>query len=80
MVNDWPQPKMSELGTQCTGHEGAGVIVKIGSEVTTLKVGQRAGYKPLMDVCHACEYCRTGRDQYCVKGIFTGIMVDGRSL
>jgi hypothetical protein len=45
MLNDWALPKMSELGTQCAGHEGAGVIVKVGSEVKTLKPGMRAGLK-----------------------------------
>ena len=45
MLNDWAVPKMSDLGTKCAGHEGAGVIVKIGDQVTSLKPGMRAGYK-----------------------------------
>lgn len=45
MLNDWALPKMSDLGTKCAGHEGAGVIVKVGSDVKTLKPGMRAGYK-----------------------------------
>jgi D-arabinose 1-dehydrogenase-like Zn-dependent alcohol dehydrogenase len=45
MLNDWALPKMSDLGTQCAGHEGAGVIVKVGSNVKTLKPGMRAGLK-----------------------------------
>ena len=45
MMNDWALPKMSEMGTKCAGHEGAGVIVKVGSAVKTLKPGMRAGYK-----------------------------------
>jgi len=45
MQNDWAVPKMSEMGTKCAGHEGAGVIVKIGSAVKNLKVGMRAGFK-----------------------------------
>jgi D-arabinose 1-dehydrogenase-like Zn-dependent alcohol dehydrogenase len=54
MLNDWALPKMSDLGTRCAGHEGAGVIVKVGDEVKNLKPGMRAGYKvssPLM-MCH----------------------------
>ena len=52
MLNDWALPKMSALGTRCAGHEGAGVIVKVGADVErngTLKVGMRAGYKPIQD-------------------------------
>ena len=78
MMNDWAMPKMSELGTTCAGHEGAGVIVKIGDAVKKFKVGQRAGYKPIQDVCHACEYCNSGRETYCTGAIFTGLHVDGR--
>ena len=45
MMNDWALPKMSALGTKCAGHEGAGVIVKVGDHVKTLKPGMRAGLK-----------------------------------
>ena len=80
MLADWGMPKMSEMGTKCAGHEGAGVIVKIGENVKAYKVGQRAGFKPIQDVCHACEYCHSGRETYCTKAIFTGGMCDGQSL
>jgi D-arabinose 1-dehydrogenase-like Zn-dependent alcohol dehydrogenase len=45
MMGDWALPKMSVFGTVCAGHEGAGVIVKVGDQVKTLKPGMRAGYK-----------------------------------
>jgi threonine dehydrogenase-like Zn-dependent dehydrogenase len=45
MLNDWAVPKMSDLGTKCAGHEGAGVIVKVGDQVKSLKPGMRAGFK-----------------------------------
>ncbi|KIW97455.1 uncharacterized protein Z519_01039 [Cladophialophora bantiana CBS 173.52] len=77
MLNDWNLPKMSELGVRCAGHEGAGVIVKVGENVKAYKVGQRAGYKPIQDVCHSCEYCKTGRETYCAKAVFTGGACDG---
>lgn len=78
MMNDWNIPKMGDLGTKCAGHEGAGVIVKVGEKVTGFKVGQRAGHKPIADVCHTCEYCKSGRDNYCTKAILTGLMCDGK--
>jgi threonine dehydrogenase-like Zn-dependent dehydrogenase len=45
MLNDWALPKMSDLGTRCAGHEGSGIIVKVGDQVKNLKPGMRAGYK-----------------------------------
>lgn len=77
MLNDWGLPKMSSFGTICAGHEGAGVIVKVGALVKNLKVGQRAGIKPVWDVCGVCEQCKSGRDNYCAKGVHTGLHADG---
>lgn len=62
---------------QCAGHEGAGVIVKVGERVKNLKVGQRAGLKPIQDVCHTCEYCKSGKETYCLGCVMTGLHVDG---
>ena len=70
-------PKMSEFGTQCAGHEGAGVIVKVGDQVKKLKVGMRAGFKPFADTCASCEHCRAGNETYCAKAVVTGLHVDG---
>lgn len=78
MLNDWALPPMSTFGTKCAGHEGAGVIVQVGDRVKTLKVGQRAGFKPIADVCHTCDACRSGRETYCAKALFTGLVVDGK--
>ncbi|KAL1297537.1 hypothetical protein AAFC00_006109 [Neodothiora populina] len=77
MMNDWALPPMSTFSTQCAGHEGSGVIVKTGANVKHLKVGQRAGLKPIVDVCHTCAECKAGKDNYCQNGIFTGLMQDG---
>ena len=77
MMNDWGNDKMSKHGVKCAGHEGAGVIVKVGERVKNYKVGQRAGLKPTWDVCHTCEYCKTGRDMYCLNSIETGCHAEG---
>lgn len=79
MMNDWAQPKMSHFGTTCAGHEGAGVIVKVGDHVKSLKVGMRAGFKPIADTCGSCEHCRHGNETYCLKATFTGLHTDGGS-
>ncbi|KAF2484410.1 chaperonin 10-like protein [Neohortaea acidophila] len=77
MLNDWALPPMSHFGTKCAGHEGAGVVVKIGSKVQGWKLGERVGIKPIADVCHNCEQCWNGRENYCAGAIYTGLMSTG---
>lgn len=77
MLNDWALPPMSHFGTRCAGHEGAGVVVKVGSKAKGWKVGDRAGMKPIWDVCHSCEDCWIGRENYCQNGVHTGLLVNG---
>jgi propanol-preferring alcohol dehydrogenase len=77
MMNDWAVPPMSTFGTKCAGHEGAGVVVKVGANVQGWKVGDRGGVKPLWDVCHNCEQCYNGRENYCQKGVYTGLVATG---
>lgn len=77
MLNDWALPPMSQFGTKCAGHEGAGVVVKVGKNVTDWKVGDRGGVKPIWDVCHNCEECWNGRENYCQKGVHTGLVATG---
>lgn len=77
MMNDWALPPMSFFGVRCAGHEGAGVVVKLGSAVKDFKVGDRVGVKPLKDVCHNCEQCWNGRENYCPGGNYTGLQSEG---
>ncbi len=56
MLNDLPLPKqMQDFGVYSPGHEGAGVVVKVGSQVRGWNVGDRAGVKPMWDVCKSCR-------------------------
>ena len=50
------------------GHEIAGIVEAIGSSVTTFAVGDRAGVGCFVDSCGECENCRSGDDNYCLKG------------
>lgn len=77
MLGDWGLPPMSTFGVQCAGHEGAGVVVAVGDAVKDWKVGDRGGVKPLWDVCGNCELCYTGKENYCQKGVYTGLMKQG---
>ncbi|MCP2251069.1 NAD(P)-dependent alcohol dehydrogenase [Lentzea aerocolonigenes] len=50
------------------GHEIAGVVAEVGSEVTKYAVGDRVGVGCMVDSCRECEYCLRGLEQYCAKG------------
>lgn len=68
---------MSSFGVRSPGHEGAGVVVQIGSNVKNWKVGDRAGIKPAYDACFNCELCWTGRETYCDESPQIGLQVPG---
>jgi NDMA-dependent alcohol dehydrogenase len=46
------------------GHEGAGVVIDAGSEVTTTKVGNRVVLSPMI-ACGHCRWCGEGRSYLC---------------
>ncbi len=50
------------------GHEIAGVVSEVGSEVSKHAVGDRVGVGCLVDSCRKCENCRRGLEQYCLNG------------
>ncbi|WP_246097072.1 NAD(P)-dependent alcohol dehydrogenase [Psychrobacillus soli] len=51
------------------GHECAGTIVKIGSDVTKFSIGDRVAVEPGVP-CRICEKCRSGKYNLCDKVIF----------
>src|SRR5919197_5446250 len=46
------------------GHEFSGRVVEVGSEVTTVQVGDRVTAIP-GGPCYRCELCRVGRPSMC---------------
>ena len=58
------------------GHEVAGVIEEIGSEVTNVKVGDRVCLHYNL-TCGDCYYCSTGNEQFCNTVKMLGHHVDG---
>jgi D-arabinose 1-dehydrogenase-like Zn-dependent alcohol dehydrogenase len=46
------------------GHEIAGEVVEVGSEVKTIKLGQRVTNHYYL-TCGNCRYCRSGRETLC---------------
>ncbi len=59
------------------GHEIAGVIDAVGSEVPRWRAGQRVGVGWLGGYCGHCESCRRGNFITCVNQQITGITMDG---
>lgn len=51
------------------GHEIAGVVTAVGSEVKKFAVGDRVGVGCFVDSCGECEYCLRGDEQFCTKGV-----------
>ncbi|MFL4475756.1 NAD(P)-dependent alcohol dehydrogenase [Paeniglutamicibacter sp. MACA_103] len=47
------------------GHEAAGTIVAVGSDVDSARIGQRVSIEP-QKPCTTCEYCLSGRYNLCV--------------
>ncbi|OBK26630.1 alcohol dehydrogenase [Mycobacterium asiaticum] len=50
------------------GHEIAGVVSAVGSEVTKHKVGDHVGVGCMVNSCGQCSSCKAGLEQYCKKG------------
>src|SRR3990170_3541300 len=59
------------------GHEVAGEVAEVGSEVTTIKVGDRVTCHFYL-TCKVCPFCRSGRETLCsdFKG-YVGMACDG---
>lgn len=58
------------------GHEGSGTVVAVGSNVETVKVGDRVALESHL-VCHNCYSCRNGDAQGCQRQRILGITTDG---
>ncbi|MBY9000140.1 MAG: zinc-binding dehydrogenase [Candidatus Heimdallarchaeota archaeon] len=58
------------------GHEVAGVIEELGSNVFDFKVGDRVCLN-YMITCGKCKYCVQGTEQFCVEGKMIGKDIDG---
>lgn len=53
------------------GHEGTGIIEKIGKEVTNVRPADRVAVDPAMP-CFSCDQCKAGRFHTCEKLKFLG--------
>jgi NAD+-dependent secondary alcohol dehydrogenase Adh1 len=58
------------------GHENAGWIHEVGSDVTNVEAGDTVIVHPYIS-CGLCRPCRAGDDMHCVSGSFPGLDRDG---
>ncbi len=56
---------------QVTGHEIAGFVESVGSEVTKFAVGDRVGVGCLVDSCRECAHCKAGNEMFCKGSVGT---------
>jgi alcohol dehydrogenase, propanol-preferring len=71
---DWPvKPSLPFI----PGHEAAGYVAAVGSDVKMVKEGDRIGVPWLHSACGTCEYCLTGWETLCQQQKNTGYSVNG---
>lgn len=64
--------KIKVIDPVVLGHEFAGVIDQVGSEVEQLKVGQRVTVNPNLP-CLTCKYCQANQVDKCQHSRFLGV-------
>ncbi len=72
--NDWAEKRVP--AGVIIGHEFAGDVVQIGSEVTNVKVGDIVSAETHI-VCHSCDLCRNNEDHVCYNTTTIGVHRDG---
>ncbi|WDZ82386.1 zinc-dependent alcohol dehydrogenase [Micromonospora cathayae] len=71
---DWPVKPNPPF---VPGHEGVGIVERIGAGVTEHAVGDRVALPWLGWACGTCEYCVTGWETLCEAQRNTGYAIDG---
>ncbi|MFD3791094.1 zinc-dependent alcohol dehydrogenase [Streptomyces cyaneofuscatus] len=71
---DWPVKPTPPF---VPGHEGVGLVDKLGEGVSRLAVGQRVAVPWLGSACGRCEHCLSGWETLCQSQVNTGYGCDG---
>ena len=58
------------------GHEGAGIVEKVGERVTNVKPGDSVALY-YMSICGQCYYCMTGKENICDQLLNLGLELEG---
>jgi len=67
--DDWGDTKFPLV----PGHEIVGIVEETGSNVTTLRVGDRVGVGYQQEACFECEFCKEGNEQFCALQKVIGV-------
>lgn len=71
---DWPVKPQPPF---VPGHEGVGIVEKLGEGVTDRFVGERVAVPWLGYACGECRYCIDGRETLCTQQQNSGYSIDG---
>jgi alcohol dehydrogenase, propanol-preferring len=71
---DWPVKPAPPF---IPGHEGVGIVERVGPGVTRLQEGDRVAVPWLGWACGACEACASGWETLCPNARYTGYTVNG---
>ncbi len=67
--DDWGDTKFPFV----PGHEIVGIVEETGSNVTTLKLGDRVGVGYQQEACFECAFCKEGNEQFCTRQKVIGV-------
>jgi propanol-preferring alcohol dehydrogenase len=71
---DWPvKPTLPFI----PGHEGIGIVTRLGSNVKEIKEGDRVALPWLAYACGSCEYCVSGWETLCLSQLNAGYSING---
>jgi propanol-preferring alcohol dehydrogenase len=73
-AGDWPVKPSPPF---IPGHEGVGIIERVGAGVTRVHEGDRVAIPWLGWACGACEACASGWETLCPSAVYTGYTVNG---
>jgi alcohol dehydrogenase, propanol-preferring len=71
---DWP---VKPIPPFVPGHEGVGIVERLGPDTETLSEGDRVAIPWLGWACGTCEHCLSGWETLCPNQRNTGYSVDG---
>jgi propanol-preferring alcohol dehydrogenase len=71
---DWPvEPALPLI----PGHEGVGIVERVGTGVAASRIGQRVALPWLGSACGQCGFCVSGWETLCESQRNTGYSIDG---
>jgi alcohol dehydrogenase, propanol-preferring len=71
---EWP---VKPTPPSIPGHEGVGIVERVGDDVDAVEVGARVAIPWLGTACGRCDHCVTGWETLCESQVNTGYGVDG---